>query len=312
MNPIIKKTLLLSAAALILLTASTIIAADFVYQADWPKSPMNTSMDADPTLAEGVKYVYEWGIGLGGIAVFIVLVMAGFQYITSVGDPTKMKEAFKRIEEAVVGLLILLSSYAILNLVGLNLGALKMNMFEPEFDNPVSTCSQSETDPAGAADCCKNSNGSAIAGCFPKFYKCVEGTCQPNLNKTDCSKVEIIYAEGGSKTIGNSQLDNQIELPSDVTVASMKLYSMEKDDSNNYLRCYDPADDEAKDTKNPVCNCGIQLFTKKSTTSTGGELTNTCENNTDIQFAADNTTLKSYVQGKRVVCVTLSKQPSVY
>jgi len=28
-------------------------------------------MDADPTLQEGVKYVYEWGIGLGGIAVFI-------------------------------------------------------------------------------------------------------------------------------------------------------------------------------------------------------------------------------------------------
>ncbi|MFZ3074076.1 MAG: hypothetical protein WA093_03035, partial [Minisyncoccales bacterium] len=74
----------------------------FKFQAQWPASPMGTDIakDTNPTLAEGIKYVYEWGVGLGGLAVFIALILAGFEYITSIGNPSKMQDAFNRIRDA--------------------------------------------------------------------------------------------------------------------------------------------------------------------------------------------------------------------
>ena len=66
----------------------------------WPDSPGGTELNVDDCggaceasdLSQMVQYFYEWGISLGGIAVFFSLIMAGFQYLTSVGNQTKMRD----------------------------------------------------------------------------------------------------------------------------------------------------------------------------------------------------------------------------
>ncbi|HBK72340.1 MAG TPA: hypothetical protein DDZ39_11920, partial [Flavobacteriaceae bacterium] len=72
-----------------------------------------------------IAYLYEWGIALGGLAAFVALLIAGFVYMTSVGDPTKMKEAMDRIKSALLGLIFLLSSYLILNTINPELTTLR-------------------------------------------------------------------------------------------------------------------------------------------------------------------------------------------
>lgn len=98
---------------------------------DWPNSPLNTKLTGD-SLTNLIQYLYEWGISLGGFAAFLVLVIAGFQYLTSVGDPTKMKNARDRIRDAALGLILLLGSVLILNTINPQLTRLE----EPRLPGP--------------------------------------------------------------------------------------------------------------------------------------------------------------------------------
>jgi len=106
----------------ILLIAFPVLALEL----NWPPSPGGIQLTDATTLTGMVKYFYEWGIALGGLAAFIALIIAGFQYLTSMGDPGKIKEARDRISSAVLGLVLLLSSFLILNTINPELTTLKM------------------------------------------------------------------------------------------------------------------------------------------------------------------------------------------
>jgi len=92
----------------------------------WPDSPGKTELTGKSSISEMVKYFYEWGISLGGIAVFFSLIMAGFKYLTSVGNESKMREARDKISSSLFGLLLLLSSFLILNIINPELTILRM------------------------------------------------------------------------------------------------------------------------------------------------------------------------------------------
>ncbi len=84
---------------------------------DWPDSPMGTEIHGTSELHEMVAYIYEWAITLGGLAVFIVLIIAGMQYLTSAGKPEAMRAAKDRIQNGVIGLVLLLSIWLILHTI---------------------------------------------------------------------------------------------------------------------------------------------------------------------------------------------------
>ncbi len=118
-------------------------------QVAWPTSPMGTSIGPDTLFHVFIQYIYEWGIALGGIAVFIMLLWAGIQYLTSAGDPGKMSSAIKRIQSAILGLVLLLTSWLILNTINPQLvqirqlpniwddrGFLGLEMIEPDGSAP--------------------------------------------------------------------------------------------------------------------------------------------------------------------------------
>lgn len=103
---------------------------------NWPKSPFfDTELKDTSTLTELVKYLYEWGFGIAGLAVFIVLLIAGVQYLTSAGDAGKMKGAMDRINSAILGLILLLSSVLILNTINPQLTTLRTPSLGPEARN---------------------------------------------------------------------------------------------------------------------------------------------------------------------------------
>jgi len=328
--------------------AITANAADFKFQTTWPKSPMGTDIMAqtNPSLAIGIKYIYEWGVGLGGMAVFVSLIIAGFEYITSIGNPSKMQDAFNRIRDAVIGLIVLLSSYAILTMIGINLNGMKINMFDGYFTSPMRTCAITDSKQA-APECCKiegcvttewscvsgkcaraaagTSPGAtgkectgapdeccAIKGCEGTYYACAgydpgppvkRGYCVERTLKEPCDKVTLFYETDSSESFEG---EDQQTIDNGKKIKYMVFY---KDDKP----CYDPTAKNASNAEvvkadnpsNPVCSCGLQLFTKKLTASE--TTTNPCEN-ADVFAATNNDSLKLYTKAKDVVCVMLIKQ----
>ena len=61
--------------------------------------------------------IVKSALGLGGIILFVLLVMGGLKYVTSGGDPKATEGAQKTITYAIGGLVILLLSYLILVLI---------------------------------------------------------------------------------------------------------------------------------------------------------------------------------------------------
>ena len=69
-----------------------------------------------------------------GIAVFISLLIGGFLYLTSAGNPARMGEAKDRIFSALIGLVLLFSIYLILNTINPELTILSMPSMGPTCD----------------------------------------------------------------------------------------------------------------------------------------------------------------------------------
>jgi len=101
----------------ILLFGFSILSSPVLAFMEWPNSPVGTSLTEDSKLTTLIQYLYEWGITLGGLAVFISLIIAGIQYLSSFGNPVSMKNAMDRIKSAFLGLILLLSSWLILNTI---------------------------------------------------------------------------------------------------------------------------------------------------------------------------------------------------
>ena len=68
-------------------------------------------------LATVFENVVKYALGFAGIALFILLIVGGFKYITSGGDPKAVEGAKKTLTSAVIGLVLILVSYLILVLI---------------------------------------------------------------------------------------------------------------------------------------------------------------------------------------------------
>lgn len=131
----IKKIIIFS----IFLTVGFLICFHFSYasEVDWPVSPMGTALTPDykdTSLTTLVKYMYEWGISLGALAAFISIIVAGFNYLTSAGNSSKINEAKKRITASFLGIALLLGTFLILNTINPEITSLeiKTNVSNPD------------------------------------------------------------------------------------------------------------------------------------------------------------------------------------
>lgn len=62
-------------------------------------------------------------LGFAGIALFLMLVVGGFKYITSGGDPKAAASARNTLTFAILGIVLLASAYLILRFIGVFTGA---------------------------------------------------------------------------------------------------------------------------------------------------------------------------------------------
>jgi len=84
-------------------------------------------MDCSTPPANGVARIGDLGclfqrvvgyaLGFAGIVLFILLIVGGFKFITSGGDPKAVEDAKKTLTYAIGGLIVILISYLILVLI---------------------------------------------------------------------------------------------------------------------------------------------------------------------------------------------------
>ena len=75
------------------------------------------TLSLDTPLNALIAYIYYFILTIAGIATFVMLVWGGVRYLTSAGNPTVIGEAKDRIFKALLGLVIILASFLILNTI---------------------------------------------------------------------------------------------------------------------------------------------------------------------------------------------------
>lgn len=56
-------------------------------------------------------------LGFLALIVFVIILLAGFNWMTSAGDPGKIKQSQARIKAAIIGLIVIIFSWAIASFV---------------------------------------------------------------------------------------------------------------------------------------------------------------------------------------------------
>src|SRR3989339_844915 len=92
---------------LLLLPART-LALDTGLEAAAPQSLLNIY-----SIPQAARILIDAALSLLGVIFIIMIILAGFKWMTASGDPKKVEEARDNIKNAVIGLAVVLAAYAI-------------------------------------------------------------------------------------------------------------------------------------------------------------------------------------------------------
>ena len=81
-------------------------------------SPVPQFTNLGGVISEFLKYLFP----LAGLLLFAYLVMGGFSYLTSGGDPKATEQAKSKVTNAIVGFVILVVAYWIVQIFGYMFG----------------------------------------------------------------------------------------------------------------------------------------------------------------------------------------------
>ena len=68
-------------------------------------------------LGDVVNKILPFTIAFGGIALFLILIWGGYDFLISQGNPEKVKAGKAKITAAIIGFILLVSSYLITRLL---------------------------------------------------------------------------------------------------------------------------------------------------------------------------------------------------
>lgn len=118
-----KKAFLILSFSILLLP---LIASAITLNLDYPSfGGIDINNEEDQTLGKIVAWFYYLIVGISGLAAFAMLVFGGIQWLSSAGNPGRISDAKSRIQNALLGLLLILGSFLILQIINPELTILK-------------------------------------------------------------------------------------------------------------------------------------------------------------------------------------------
>jgi len=125
-----------------LLLAGGIFFARFLLAADFGTEAVNNGLGG--TLAEGdprtiAGRIINWSLGFLGVIAIGIILYAGFMWMTSNGEEDKIRKAKQTLKNGVIGLAIILSSWAIATFILMQLGG-TINPVGGCVENQIQSC----------------------------------------------------------------------------------------------------------------------------------------------------------------------------
>lgn len=87
---------------------------------------INTAIGCIPVLGDTsgkafASFLLKWAIGIGSGIAFMLILYSGFMIMTSQGNPERLKAGQELLTSAISGIVLIIFSLFILNLVGINI-----------------------------------------------------------------------------------------------------------------------------------------------------------------------------------------------
>ncbi|MFH1656270.1 MAG: hypothetical protein ABH956_00665 [Candidatus Nealsonbacteria bacterium] len=98
----------------------------YALETNYPSVPGASQPSDQTSLPDFVKYIFVLLIAGSGIIAIFSLTIAGFRYLNSGGNPEKIKQARGQVLSAFWGIMILLGSWVILNIINPKLTSLEL------------------------------------------------------------------------------------------------------------------------------------------------------------------------------------------
>lgn len=76
-----------------------------------------SGLELDTSLNQIVAWFYYFIVTISGFSAFVMLVWGGFKYLSSAGNPSAIGDSKDMIQKALLGLLLILVSYLILQAI---------------------------------------------------------------------------------------------------------------------------------------------------------------------------------------------------
>lgn len=86
-----------------------------------PSDPLMKKFGPKITLAKIISALLPYIFGIGGFTVLAFLIVGGYKYMMSKGDPKAVSEASQTITYAILGFIIMIGAYFVTNLIGVTL-----------------------------------------------------------------------------------------------------------------------------------------------------------------------------------------------
>lgn len=102
------------------------ISAQQELEIEYPQVSGSSPQTTQTSLPEYIKYIFTFIVVISGIIGVFYLVLAGIKYINSAGNPGKIKEAKGQMLSAFWGIIIILGSFIILQLINPNITKLEV------------------------------------------------------------------------------------------------------------------------------------------------------------------------------------------
>ena len=100
-------------------------ASAFALNLTYPTLPGGFKLEDATNISSLVAWLYAFLVGVSGLAAFVMIVWGGIQWMTSQGNPGQTGDAKDKIKMALLGLLLVLASFLILQIINPELTLLK-------------------------------------------------------------------------------------------------------------------------------------------------------------------------------------------
>jgi len=99
-------------------------------------------LNVDQSLSQIIGFAYYFMVAISGLAAFVMLVWGGVQWLLSGAIPSQASAAKDRIRNAILGLLLILASVLIIQIINPELTVINIDLLKPAecFKNDDGTC----------------------------------------------------------------------------------------------------------------------------------------------------------------------------